>query len=234
MRILASLALLAAATSLVAADSPAPSLTASRAKRDFKLTADPTSASWRKVKAVRAAVDPFGKPASATDAFEFRTQWTKDNLYFFFSCPYDSLNLKPNPSTTEETNKLWDWDVTEIFVGSDFQTITHYQEFQVSPQSEWVDLDIDRVKPLPEGGWKWNSGMKVAARIDKEKKVWYGEMMIPFQSIDKRAAQPGNEFRINIYRLTGAAPKRTSTMWTPVNNRSHHTPEAFGRLVLGR
>ena len=221
------------AATLWAADPQPASFTVAPAKADFKLTANPGASHWKRVKPVRAAVDPFGKPASVANAFEFRTLWTKDNLYFLFTCPYDSLNLKPNPSTTEETNKLWEWDATEVFVGSDFQNITHYQEFQVSPQGEWVDLDIDRVKPLPEGGWKWNSGMKVAARIDKSKKIWYGEMMIPMRSIDKRTPQAGNEMRINVYRLTGAAPARVSTMWTPTQQRSHHTPEAFGKMVLG-
>ena len=223
------------ATALFAADPPPPaSFTVPQAKADFKLTANPRAPQWKRVKPVSGGVDPFGKPASAANAFEFRTLWTKDNLYFLFTCPYDSLHLKPNPSTTEETNKLWEWDATEVFVGSDFQTITHYQEFQVSPQGEWVDLDIDRVNPLPEGGWKWNSGMKVAARIDKNKKIWYGEMMIPMRSIDKRTPQAGNEMRINVYRLTGAAPARVSTMWTPTQQRSHHTPEAFGRMILGK
>lgn len=198
------------------------------------MTADPNAGPWKKVKPIRAALDPFGKPASDTNAFDFRVVWTPDNLYFLFTCPYDSLYLKPNPSTTTETNKLWEWDVTEIFVGSDFDNITHYQEFQVSPQGEWVDLDIDRVKPLPEGGWKWDSGMKVKARVDEKKKIWYGEMMIPLKSVDQREAKPGHELRINLYRLTGAAPNRVSTMWTPTQNRSHHTPASFGRMVLGR
>lgn len=207
--------------------------TAQRAAKDFMATADPSAAHWRKARSVKAAVDPMGAPAAPGNAFEFRALWTPENVYFLFICPYESLNLKPDPSTTTETNKLWEWDVTEIFIGSDFDNITHYQEFQVSPQGEWVDLDINRKNPLPQGGWRWDSGMRVAARIDKKKKVWFGEMKIPMAAIDKRAAKPGNEFRINVYRLTGAAPSRVSTMWTPTRNRSHHTPEAFGTMVLG-
>jgi hypothetical protein len=231
MRILFALA----ATALFAADEPPATFTASHAKSDFTLTADPAAKQWKNVKPVKAAVDPFGKPATPGNAFEFRTQWTKDNLYFLFTCPYETLTLKPNPSTSEETNKLWDWDVTEVFLGSDFQNIGRYGEFQVSPQGEWVDLDIDRSAPRASGGWQWNSGMRVAARIDKEKKIWYGEMMIPLKSIDKREPKAGNEFRINVYRLTGAGPDhRVSTMWTPVEQRSHHTPAKFGRMVLGK
>ncbi len=202
-----------------------------RAMSDFALTADPGSTQWRKIKPIAAAVDPFGKPAGA-NAFEFRVQWTGQNLYFLFSCPYTALNLKPDPSQTEETNKLWDWDVTEIFIGSNFENINQYKELQVSPQGEWVDLDIDRKNPQPAGGWKWDSGMKVKARIDETKKIWYGEMKIPLQSLDSRPARIGNEMRINVYRLSGVAPSRISTMWVPTNVRSHHTPEAFGRIVL--
>lgn len=220
---------------LLAAAPPAPTFTASHAKADFAPTADPDARQWKHVKPVKAAVDPFGKPATAGNAFEFRTQWTRDNIYFLFICPYETLTLKPNPSTTEETNKLWDWDVTEVFIGANFEQIGKYGEFQVSPQGEWVDLDIDRSAPRASGGWKWNSGMKVAARIDKDKKIWYGEMMIPIKSIDQREAKAGNEFRINVYRLTGAGPDhRVSTMWTPVEDRSHHTPAKFGRMVLGK
>ncbi|MBL8221344.1 MAG: hypothetical protein JNL62_19075, partial [Bryobacterales bacterium] len=119
--------------------------------------------------------------------------------------------------------------------GADFDNIGHYRELQVSPQGEWVDLDIDRKNPKPEGGWKWNSGMKTKARIDKAKKIWYGEMKIPMKSIDSRPAAAGNELRCNLYRIQGPfEPQRKHVAWNPVNAESYHTPEAFGRLVLVR
>ncbi|MFN7918532.1 MAG: carbohydrate-binding family 9-like protein [Bryobacteraceae bacterium] len=218
------------ASSLLA--DPSARMTAMHARKDFDLTADPNSAAWKRVPNIRGAFDPFGKPAAA-GAFDFRVQWTQGNLYFLFICPFDQLNLKPNP-TTEETNKLWEWDVTEIFIGHDPANIGQYKELQVSPQGEWVDLDIDRKAPKPEGGWKWNSGMTVKARIDREKKIWYGEMKIPFSALDPRAPKAGSELRINVYRLTGAAPDRHSSMWTPTHARSHHTPDQFGTIVLGK
>ena len=46
----------------------------------------------------------------------------------------------------------------------------------MSPQGEWVDLDIDLAKPHHEDGWTWNSGFVVAARIDSAAKIWYGAM----------------------------------------------------------
>jgi hypothetical protein len=228
-RLVTLLALGAFSLPAAAAVMPAP-----RASRDFGLSADPNARQWKNVPVVRGAVDPFGKAAARGNAFDFRVQWTQENLYFLFECPYDKLTLKPDPDTRNETNKLWEWDVTEVFIGADFGNIERYKEVQVSPQGEWVDLDIDRKSPLPEGGWKWNSGMTVRARVDEKKKIWYGEMKIPMKALDDKPAAAGKEFRINVYRLTGGAGARVSTMWTPVGKRSHHTPEKFGRLVLTR
>ena len=212
---------------------PGARMQCARAKAGFDLTADPRSPAWKGVKSTAGAVDPFGKPA-ANNRFEVRVQWTPEHLYFLFTCPYDKLTLKPSPSQTLETNTLWEWDAMEVFIGADFANIHRYRELQVSPQGEWVDLDIDRKNPLPEGGWKWNSGMNVKARIDEAAKVWYGEMKVPFAAIGAGEPKPGSEYRMNVYRLAGAAPERIQVMWTPTMVRSHHTPEQFGRLVLTR
>ena len=155
------------------------------AARDTSLTANPQSSFWKDAPPVFAENGPRGEPAPGHRT-EIRSRWTDRNLYFLFVCPYDRLNSKPDPSTTTETNKLWDWDVAEVFAGADFDHIWQYREFQVSPHGEWVDLEIDRKNPKPEGGWLWNSGFKVKARIDEAKKVWYGEMQIPIASIDPR------------------------------------------------
>ena len=179
-------------------------------------------------------MDPFGRPAGPGNPFEIRALWTPDYLYFLFTCPYEELVLKPNPVTTEETNKLWEWDVAEVFIGGDPTHLNLYRELQVSPQGEWVDLDINRDNFRAAGGAKWNSGFEVKAKIDKEKKIWYGAMKIPFRAIHGQPGVAGTVFPINIYRLTGANPNRKSTMWTPVHDRSHHTPAMFGRLTLAK
>ncbi len=56
-----------------------------------------------------------------------------------------------------------------VFIGSDFKNIRRYKELEVPPQGEWVDFDIDLDRQHPEGGWVWNSGCHVAARIDRQK-----------------------------------------------------------------
>ena len=117
-----------------------------RADADFELTADPEAGPWKAAPKVLITQDPFGKtiPGPAT---EVRSRWTEQNLYLLFTAPYTELNLKPNPQTTADTVPLWDWDVVEAFLGSDFEHIGHYLEFEVSPRGEWVDLDIDRGPP---------------------------------------------------------------------------------------
>jgi hypothetical protein len=202
-----------------------------QAKADFALTADPNSASWKGVKGVTADNGPRGEKTPDHHT-EIRSRWTDRNLYILFISHYDKLYPKPNPSTTTETNKLWEWDVAEVFIGTDFKDIKHYTEFQVSPSGEWVDLDIDRKPDPPKHDVGWNSGFEVKAKINEKDKVWYGEMKIPMAKIDQRAAKVGNEMRINFYRFQGPPPNRQRIAWSPVNSDNYHTPEAFGLLKL--
>ena len=203
-----------------------------RAASDAPPAADPASPFWAMIPGVRAGEDSFGNPVPGHET-EIRSRWTPRNIYFLFFCPFEDLFLKPDPSTASETNFLWRWDVAEVFIGADFSNIKRYREFQVSPQGEWVDLDIDRDKPgFAKEGWLWNSGMAVKARVDHARKIWYGEMRIPIASIDSRPPKAGNEFRANFYRLQGPGPRRKGIAWQPTHQPSYHVPEAFGRLVL--
>src|SRR6266536_797816 len=137
-----------------------------RVKSDFDLTADPNAKPWKGVRGV-AADKGFHGEVIADHRTDIRSRWTEANLYFLFVCPYQKLYLKPDPVTNAETNHLWDWDVAEVFIGSDFQRIRHYKEFEVSPQGEWVDLDIDRDFKVPENGIKWDSGFTNKTHIDE-------------------------------------------------------------------
>src|SRR5215472_12904904 len=99
-----------------------PTIESTRAKQDVQLTLDPSADLWKKAHAVFIDKDRFGNPVHVYRS-EVRSRWTKDNLYFLFICPYKELSLKPNPNTKEETNELWNWEVAEAFIGSDFSDI---------------------------------------------------------------------------------------------------------------
>jgi hypothetical protein len=200
-------------------------------KSDFGLTADPDSKEWKSVKGVVAERGPRGDITLGHQT-EIRSRWSDKNLYLLFICHFDQLYSKPNPSITTETPRLWDWDVAEVFVGSDFKDTKRYKEFQVSPHGEWVDLDIDRNPTPPTHNMQWDSGYQVAARIDEKNKVWYGEMRIPMDKIDARKPQAGQTLRINFFRFQGPPPDRKRIAWQPTNADNYHVPEAFGLLQM--
>ena len=126
-------------------------------EKDIDLGPDPTVPAWADAPRVLIDRNTVGQPIGAP-SMEVRSRWTHQNLYLLFICRYDELNLKPDPDTSTETPRLWNWDVAEAFIGSDFDRIGRYKEFQVSPQGEWVDLDIDRDNTQAQLGMRWNSG----------------------------------------------------------------------------
>jgi hypothetical protein len=206
-------------------------MTSLRAASDAAPDTDPHSEFWRNAPRVLASLNAQGKPVGRY-ATEVRSRWTADNLYFLFTCPYDELYLKPNPVTAAETNQLWNWDVAEVFLGSDFKDIRRYKEFEISPQGEWIDLDVDLHKPHHEDGWVWNSGFQVAARIDRAAKIWYGAMRIPFRAVAPVPPGIGMEFRMNLFRSEGPATNHREIAWQPPMSTTFHVPERFGLLRL--
>jgi hypothetical protein len=212
--------------------SPDSTVTAAAASEDIDLNTDPNSPFWKPSKPVFIAGDTYGKPVP-NHRTEVRAVWTKENLYLLYIAPYGELNLKPDPDTVNETNRLWNWDVSETFIGSDFENIRRYKEFEVSPQGEWVDLDIDLDKKGNRDAIKWDSKFKVSARVDTSKKIWYGAMKIPFASIDSRPPVAGQTLRIGFFRCAGPTSARLILSWQPTMTNTFHSPEHFGTLVLG-
>jgi hypothetical protein len=201
------------------------------ANEDVVLDTNPRSAFWQGAPSVYAEVDNWGKMESAYRT-NVRSRWTKNNLYLLFECPYEELYLNPSPHPAQETNELWNWDVAELFIGSDFDHIRRYKEFELSPQGEWVDLDINLDLPDHTLGWTWNSGIQVAARIDAKAKIWYGAMRIPFTALDTRPPVAGRTFRANLFRSQGPPGRHKSVTWKAPMSETFHTPEKFGLLEL--
>lgn len=223
---------LAALMALAASQSDHGILESTFSPREVPLTADPAADAWRDAPRVLASVDRSGTAVPGRPT-EIRSLWTKEHLSLLFTCPYQDLHLKPDPTTGEETPKLWNWDVAEAFIGSDFARIGRYREFQVSPQGEWVDLAIDRDDPKGQEGMRWNSGYQVKARIDAQARIWYGEMRIPFRALDVAEPRDGTELRLGLFRLGGSDPKaRLAWVWRPSGQSTFHVPQAFGTLRL--
>jgi hypothetical protein len=141
-----------------------------QAPKDHELNPDPDSDFWRPAKSVVLDRSILDDPDPSVRS-EARSRWTKHYLYFLFWGSYDTLHLKP-PDTQHETYKLWFYDDFELYLGANFDNINLYGEFEVSPQSEFLDMAIDATREKP--GWNderlWDSGMTVKSRIDKEKR----------------------------------------------------------------
>lgn len=204
---------------------------ARRVLQDSDPDLNPDSSFWAGASELHFSGDFHGHP---TPHYLTRLllQWSDDSLYLLFVCPYEKLHLKPDPDRANETYQLWNWDVAEAFLGTDFENIRHYKEFEVSPQAEWVDLDVNLDEPPHETGWVWKSECKVDARIDRAAQVWYGFMRIPWRSIDDRPPAAGNRLRANFFRCQGADPDRKYIAWKAPGRPSFHTPEVFGVLRL--
>ncbi len=208
-----------------------PVVEAIHVKNDTALTTDPSTKFWHQARPTFLEKDIHGNTISGRHG-EVRVRWTEKNLYFLFTCPYDQLYLKPEPNSKAETNELWKWDVAEVFVGSDFNDIKRYKEFEVSPQGEWVDLDINLHIPHHEDGWKWNSGFEAKARIDSASHLWYAAMRIPISAVDTRPAAAGNTLRINFFLSEGPESDHHEWTWQAPMGNTFHAPEKFGLLKL--
>ena len=198
-------------------------------ERESSPDTNPESAFWRSAPKISFSYDTYAKPLCGLET-EVRSRWTVDHLYLLFTCAYDTLNLKPSPQTETETNELWNWDVAEVFLGSKFDRIHLYKEFEVSPQGEWVDVDVDLSQPNHEMGWVWSCSFESAARIEAGCRTWYASMRIPFAAIDQRPAVAGNVLRANFCRIQGL--DRRLIAWQPTMSPTFHVPAAFGLLVL--
>lgn len=195
------------------------------AAEDHALNADPDSAFWKDAPQITMDRVITGEPDIELKEM-VRSRWTKDKLYFLFIGPYDTLDLQPNPDTVNETYKLWFHDVFEMDLGANFDNINLYGEFQMSPQGEFADLGIDATRPRP--GWNderfWNSGMKVKARIDKDKKISYGRCRsrLP-RSISARPSRAISSGSTSI-ACTLCPMRRSATS-------SHGSLPAYGTLI---
>jgi hypothetical protein len=201
----------------------------SYAAQESTCDTDPNSPFWKDAPVLVMRNDAYGKaiPGHTT---EVRSQWTTKNLYFLFSCHYVELHLKPEPNVTKKTNGLWNWDVAEVFIGSTRDPLNRYKEFELSPQAEWLDLDINLEKPDKVNDPSWSSGLLVAARIEPVAGIWYGCMRIPYAAIEQGDAVPGNKLRINFFRSQG--PQPVEIAWSAPLQESFHAPQQFGILRL--
>ena len=165
---------------------------------------------------------------------ELRTEvaslWSDKYVYFAFWCKYKEINTYKSEDPAKERWELWERDVVEVFLNPEPEKVNHYYEFEVAPNNQWLDLEIDLdATPFNDAGW--NSGFEHAVRIDEKRHLWTCEMRIPLSAL-KAHITSGAQWRGNFYRAEGMGPdeQRSLLAWStvPAKPEAFHNPSRFG------
>jgi len=199
---------------------------------DFTPNGDLSKSIWKGAARVKYDNEVRADKSFPDSETEVASLWTPEYLYLGYRCKYRALNFFGGEDIAEERFGLWYRDTAEAFINPEPERFNHYYEFEVAPNNQWVDLEIDLTK-RPFGNVHWDSNFEHATRIDAANHVWTAEMKIPVNSMGVKALQPGTSWRLNLYRLDGLGddPERRFLSWSPLppgNNRSFHQPASFG------
>jgi len=203
-----------------------------RRTKDFAPDGDLSKKIWKRAKWVEFDHDMSGKSKLPNAATRVAVAWSEGAIYFAFECRYDVLNVYEGEDVSKERVGLWDRDVAEVFLNPQPETLTHYYEFEVAPNNQWVDLEIDKTKD-PFGNANWNSSFAHATKIDSRNHIWTAELRIPLSSMKVSSIRLGASWRLNFFRAagTGADEQRKFLAWSTIpEGRTFHVPSRFGIL----
>ena len=210
--------------------------TAKFSPEDFVPDGDLTKEVWQKAEWVRFDHDMSGRPSFPEAETSVASLWTPTHVYFAFQCRYSTLNIYEGEDPAKERWELWNRDVVEVFANPEPARVNHYYEFEVAPNNQWIDLEIDKDKdPFNDAGW--DSHFEHATRVDAKNHVWTCEMRIPVRSMNVRLMEPNTEWRINFYRADGPGDdsRRRFMCWSTIpEGRTFHVPTRFGIIRFVR
>ena len=185
---------------------------------------------WQQCQPVQIEHYWSGETAIASRHAEARVCWSDEALHVrFVGKQHEPLIVSKNPVTDKKTLGLWDRDVCEIFLAPDPAKPWGYFEFEAAPTGEWIDLGITVTPEGRETDWDFASGFTTAANLDGEQ-LFVG-MRIPWSdSLPK--PQPGDVWRVNVFRCVGPEAPERYLAWLPTRTPepNFHVPEVFGVL----
>jgi hypothetical protein len=181
---------------------------------------------WNLAQPIRFASDWRGENTDLARETEARLLWTNETLHLRFRCNYRALTVFAESDANGRRDQLWDRDVAEVFLQTDASQLRRYWEFELSPNGMWIDLEIS-----PEGKRDAGSAMKSRVVVDESQKLWTAELALPMSRI-VNVFDPSAEWRVNFFRVEGAAEPRFYSSWRPTHTPqpNFHVAEAFGSL----
>lgn len=188
----------------------------------------PNDAVWQNAPAIRFSHDWQGKHADKGRETEVRLLWNPELLFIRFVARYRSITVFEDADRNGRRDHLWDRDVAEVFLQPNGSAPRCYKEIEVSPNGQWVDLDI-----APGDKQDLQSGLGRRVVIDEKRKIWLAELGLPMKSLTQEF-DPARAWRVNFFRVEGPSEPRFYSAWrptkTPVPN--FHVPECFGKLLF--
>ena len=159
------------------------------------------------------------------------TLWTTRYLYLGYRCRFQRLHIFEAENPAEERWELWNRDVVEAFIAPPGVAAAHYFEFEVAPNNQWLDVEVELRdgKPIHR---EWNSGFLHATRVDEMQGMWTAEMRIPVEAMGVKKIDTESSWRINFCRCDGPAKERRLLSWRSLETGYHsfHQPTRFGML----
>ncbi len=189
----------------------------------------PLDNDWNRARPIAFCHDWQGKNHDPQRETEVRVLWLEDRLFVRFRCRYRTLDVLSDADANGRRDFLWERDVAEVFVQSDRFGEKYYKEFEVSPNGQWLDLDIS-----PQGLTHIASGMRVHVAMDEAARSWTAELAIPMSALTERF-DPSQPWRVNFFRCEGLDPERFYSSWQPTETPkpNFHVPQKFGWLRFG-
>ena len=187
---------------------------------------------WSQTSPVTFCADWQGQNADPARQTGVRVMWTPHTLFLRFVCRYREITIFNDSEPSGRRDHLWDRDVAEAFLQPDPSQKHRYKEFEVSPNGQWIDLDIgpsNITREEPPRDLK--SGLTRSVYLDKEKRIWEAELAIPMQALTP-SFDPKAVWRANFFRVEGKQEPRFYSAWqaTKTPEPNFHVPEAFGYL----
>lgn len=199
-------------------------LTAVRIDVPFDDERLPQDETWDRTPAIAFDADWRGQSQSPERATSVRFLWSSTRLYVRFQCRYRQIYVYEGGGGRRD--QLWLRDVAELFIRPGEDAPTHYREFEVSPNGDWLDLDIE-----PGRKTILMCDMRVRVVVDKATRLWTADLGIPFTCLTA-AFDPREIWRLNLFRIEGPEPSRFYSAWRPTRTPkpNFHVPDAFGSL----
>ena len=184
----------------------------------------PSATFWETTPPARFCCDWQGRNQDAERQTEARLLWSREFLYVRFICRYREIYVYPGGNSRRD--QLWLRDVAEVFLQPATENPRHYREFEISPNGDWLDLNISpgRTDPL-------HCDIKSRVSADSQAHIWIAEMALPMTCLT-RDFDPVAHWRVNFFRVEGPEPNRFYSAWQPTHTAkpNFHVPDAFGEL----